>query len=98
MRSCDGHTLRDLEVGFSTLQARHALVRHRALAAPGCTGLTDERAQVWEGAVPSGVGPLRQLWDVLVVAKIDRGGSSALAMLTDMERLEARGKNFQAAT
>ena len=37
-------------------------------------------------------------WDVLVVTKIDRGWRSVLAMLTDIERLDARGKTFQAAT
>ena len=37
-------------------------------------------------------------WDVLVVTKIDRGWRSVLAMLTDVERLDARGKSFQAAT
>ena len=38
------------------------------------------------------------LWDVLVVTKLDRGWRSVLAMLTDVERLDARGKSFQAAT
>ena len=45
--------------------------------------------QVWQDA-PS--------WDVLGVTKIDRGWRSVLAMLTDVERLDARGKSFQAAT
>ena len=35
---------------------------------------------------------------MLVVTKIDRGWRSVLAMLTDIERLDARGKSFQAAT
>ncbi len=46
--------------------------------------------QVWNDDAPS--------WDVLVVTKIDRGWRSVLAMLTDVERLDARGKSFQAAT
>ena len=37
-------------------------------------------------------------WDVLVVTKIDRAWRSVLEMLTDTERLLARGKSFQAAT
>ena len=37
-------------------------------------------------------------WDVLAVTKIDRGWRSVLAMLTDVERLDARGKSFQAVT
>ena len=40
----------------------------------------------------------RPFWDALVVTKIDRGWRSVLAMLTDVERLDARGKSFQAAT
>ena len=39
-----------------------------------------------------------QFWDVLVVTKLDRGWRSVLAMLTDVERLDARSKSFQAAT
>ena len=39
-----------------------------------------------------------QFWDVLAVTKIDRGWRSVLAMLTDVERLDARGKSFQAVT
>ena len=45
--------------------------------------------QVWNDAA---------LWDVLVVTKLDRGWRSVLAMLTDVERLDARGKSFRAAT
>ena len=37
-------------------------------------------------------------WDILVMTKIDRAWRSVLAMLTDVERLDARGKSFQAAT
>ena len=37
-------------------------------------------------------------WDVLVVTKLDRGWRPVLAMLTDVERLDARGKSFQAVT
>lgn len=31
-------------------------------------------------------------WDVLVVIKLDRGWRSVLAMLTDVERLDAHGR------
>ena len=37
-------------------------------------------------------------WEVLAVTKLDRGWRSVLAMLTDVGRLDARGKTFQAAT
>ena len=46
--------------------------------------------QVWNDDAP--------FWDILVVTKIDRGWRSVLAMLTDVERMDARGKSFQAAT
>ena len=37
-------------------------------------------------------------WDVLVISKIDRAWRSVLVMLTDVERLEAGGRSFQAVT
>ena len=40
----------------------------------------------------------RQLWDVLVVSKIDRAWRSVLVMLTDVERLETGGRSFQSVT
>ena len=57
----------------------------------GATDLRGRMAwrQLWDDAAT---------WDVLVITKIDRAWRSVLMMLTDVERLEAGGRSFQAVT
>ena len=67
--------------------------RHRRVRRPRL-----RRRPPWPHRLAPGRNDDAQFWDVLVVTKIDRGWRSVLAMLTDIERLDARGKTFQVAT